>query len=205
MSVVLLQLPKTETKPNGRPKECPYCGSHILQRWGRVTKPVKAKKDQVVMIYRYRCDECKKTFRDYPDGVDQCVHARGVRRLAALLAALGMSYRQITEIFKDYGINLSHTTVWREGKAIEDQLPGQKIYYFQRFTTKKDNVFQLYSMLGVVVALDLGGDDYVVIGVLNEQNPASVISWLQPVVKATEIKATWLNTGPFVYNELAFV
>jgi hypothetical protein len=159
----------------------------------------------MVEIYRYRCNECKKTFRDYPNGVDHGVHSRGIRQLAALLSALGMSYREITEIFQGYGIDLSHMTVWREGKELENQLPGRKIYYIQRFTTKKDNIFQVYSKLGVVVALDFGEDEYLVIGVLNEQNPSSVISWLRPVVSATEIKVLRMDTGPFVYNELAYV
>jgi len=203
MSVVILQLPKTATIPNGRPRECPYCGSHILQRWGRVTKPVKAKLDRMVDIYRYRCNDCRKTFRDYPEGVDQGVHARGVRQLAALLSALGMSYRQITDILQEYGIDVSHTTVWREGKALEERLPGRKIYYLQRFKTRKDNVFQLYSKLGVVIALDLGGEEYVVLGVINEHNPSAVISWLRPVVKDTEIRAIRMDTGPFVYSEFA--
>ena len=204
MSVVILQLPKTETEPNGRPRECPYCGSHILQRWGRVTKPIKAQNDRTVLIYRYRCNECKKTFRDYPEGVDQCVHARGIRQLAALLSALGMSYRQITEVLQGYGIEVSHTTVWREGKTLGKRLPGNKIYYLQRFKARKDNIFQLYSKLGVVFALDFGGEEYVVLGVINEHNPSMVISWLRQVLRDTDIKTMRMDTGPYVFSEHAF-
>jgi DNA-directed RNA polymerase subunit RPC12/RpoP len=204
MSVVLVQLPKTEIVPNGRPKKCPYCGSQILQRWGRVTKPIKDKTDKLVLIYRYRCNDCEKTFRDYPDGVNRSDHARGIRQLAALLSALGLSSRHITEIFGEYGITLSHTTIWRDGKELEERLGGKKIYYFQRFRIDKEDVFQLYSKLGVVIALDFGGDDFMVLGVLNEHSPSKVISWLRPLIQGTEIRTVRLDTGPFVYNQLAY-
>ena len=196
MSIVLLQLPKMDPRPNGRPRQCPYCGSQILQRWGRVTKPVKARTDLMAVIYRYRCQDCKKTFRDYPEGVDRSVHTRGIRKLAAVLSAIGLSCRNITDIFQDYGINLSHSTIWREGKELENKLKGmKKMNYFHRFITDKDDVYNLNSKFGVIIALDFGGEDYTVLGALNENNPSSVLSWLRPMVKDAGIKAFTLDTN----------
>jgi hypothetical protein len=155
-----------------------------------VTKPVKDKTDLMAVFYRYRCRDCKKTFRDYPEGIGRSVHTRGIRQLAALLSALGLSYRNITDIFQDYGINLSHTTIWREGKELENKLLGmKKIYYFQRFNADKDEIYNINSKLGVVIALDFGGEDYTVLGAINEHNPSSVLTWMRPLIKEAGIKA----------------
>ena len=80
MPVILIRLPEVSIHPSARPERCPYCGSQILQRWGRVTKPVKDWRDIVVVIYRYRCQDCERTFRDYPEDIDRSNHARGIRR-----------------------------------------------------------------------------------------------------------------------------
>jgi DNA-directed RNA polymerase subunit RPC12/RpoP len=51
-----------------RPKACPYCGGETFQRWGGVNKPVKDIRVRTVQVYRYRCCQCQRTFRHYPEG-----------------------------------------------------------------------------------------------------------------------------------------
>jgi transposase-like protein len=196
MPVILLSLTRTHTTPERRPKRCPYCGSEILQRWGRVSKPIQGGTGILAEIYRYRCETCKKTFRYYPEGIDRSCQTHSIRQLASLLYQLGLSYRNIAEIFKDFDIDLSYSTVWREGQVLSSQLERKKITETQeRFVIEKNYIHNVSSKFGVVVALDLGSDDYTILGTLNEYNPASVLSWLRPLIKDTGIKASILGTS----------
>ena len=105
MSTVLLRLHPLVKDTDKRPDQCPYCGSQVLQRWGQVTKPVVVRKDVTAILFRYRCKECDRTFRHYPTGIDRSNYSRDIRRLAALLWALGLSYREIVEIFNKLEIS----------------------------------------------------------------------------------------------------
>jgi transposase-like protein len=195
MPVILIRLPEANIHQNGRPKQCPHCNGQILQRWGSVTKPVKDRRDIVAVIYRYRCQDCKRTFRDYPENIDRSNHARGIRRLAALLWALGMSYREIIKILKKNQINLSRSTIWREGQEVTAKLSGKKIKKLrEEYRIDKDYIHKVSSNFGLVIAVDLGEDDYIILGTLNEHNPSFVTSWLRPLVQGTNIEIAQFGT-----------
>lgn len=196
MPVVLLRRRKTNPHLFGRPSQCPYCESDLFQRWGEVTKPIRDKDGQNVSIYRYRCEKCKKTFRDYPTGIDRSNYSLGTKQLAALIWALGYSYRDIVDLFRKYEITLSRSTVWREGQALAAKLQGRKIYNYRKtYTIDQNYVHQVSSNLGVVVAVDIGDGQYEILGTLDEDNPHSVQSWLKPLIQNAEIEILQLGTG----------
>jgi len=196
MPVVLLRPKKTNNHPNGRPMQCPYCGCPIFHRWGQTRKIVKDKQDLHAITYRYRCEDCERTFRDYPEGIDRSDYSRGTRQLAALIWALGLSYRDIVNIFENYGIRLSRTTVWREGQTLSHQLCGKKIEnHFKRYTIDKHYIHKISSTFGVVVAIDVGGGQYTILGTLNEHNPHKIRAWLRPLVQDADVDVIQLATG----------
>ena len=195
MSVILLRLPELNTDTNNRPHQCPYCGSQILQRWGKVKKQVKDIGEFVAVIYRYRCLDCERTFRDYPDDIDRSDHGRNIRRLAAVLWALGFSYREITRIFDEKKVNLSRSTIWREGQEVNSQLSGRRINQLrQDYHIDKTYIHKVSSNFGLVLAIDLRNDKYVILGTLNEHNPSYVTTWLRPLFKDTNIEVTQFGT-----------
>jgi hypothetical protein len=196
MSVILLQLPKTKVIPIDRPSACPYCGGHLLQRWGRVTKPVQARTGSLAIIYRYRCEECSKTFRHYPEGIDRACYSHSIGKLAGLLSALGLSYRTIADIFKELGVDLSPSTVCRESQVFLARLDNQKSSANGRnYTIDINYVKNVSQNLGVVIALGLGNDRYTILGTLNEGNPFAVVSWLRPLVENSGIRVSNLETS----------
>jgi hypothetical protein len=201
MSAVLIQLNQNVNLPETKPKSCPTCGGHAQQQWDRFTQPIKENTSKGMVIKRYRCVKCGKIFRDYPNDQKSSLYNHGIRSLIALLSALGMEDHQIINVFQEYGIHLSDVNLWREGITLKKALNGREIYVFKCLKTRKEDVFQLYSKLGVVLALDLGTEDYLVLGVVNEHDPASVVSWLVPLVKGTNFNVMRLNTGPFVFNQ----
>jgi DNA-directed RNA polymerase subunit RPC12/RpoP len=195
MPVILLRLTKAEYQLNERPSACPYCGSQILQRWGQAIKPVKDSQDLTMVVHRYRCDECERTFRDYPKGVDRSDFSCGIRKLAALIWALGLSLRNIISIFEDIGIKVSRSTVWREGQELVKRLNCRKPHnHIQRFSIDRNYIHKVSSKSGVIVAVDFGLGNYKILGTLNEQNPLSVKSWLQPLIQDTNIRVMELGT-----------
>ena len=196
MPVILLRLTETKKRTDVRPSQCPYCGSQIFQRWGQVSKPVKDQDDLTAVIYRYRCKKSQRTFREYPEGVDRSDYTLGIRKLAALIWALGLSYRDIIKVFEDLGINLSRSTVWREGQELVARLDGKKLQnHIQRFRIDKNYIHRVSSKFGIVVAVDFGVGKYTILGTLNEHNPTAVITWLQPLIEDANIKIMQLGTG----------
>lgn len=41
MAIVLIHMPTVNPAPVLRARQCPYCGSELLQRWGAVAKPLR--------------------------------------------------------------------------------------------------------------------------------------------------------------------
>lgn len=147
------------------------------------------------MIYRYRCGECKRTFRDYPDDVDRSNHSQGIRRLAALLWALGLSFREIIRILDKYEITLSLTTIWRESQELTALLAGKKVQKLkQELRIDKTYIHRVSNNFGLILAIDFCDGEYIIIGTLNEHNPASVKSWLKPLVQDTNIEIAQFGT-----------
>src|SRR6476620_326374 len=119
MAIVLIQLPTVNPCPVVRAKQCPYCGSELLQRWGAVAKPLRDTDFEVVQAYRFRCTECDRTFRHYPDGVDRADLSQRLRCLAAMAWSMGLSLRGVGIIFSAFGqeLRVSRSSVWR---AVQD-------------------------------------------------------------------------------------
>ena len=109
MSVVILRPRKPKPSQPGRPTECPYCESELFQRWGEVKKSIKDKDMLDVTFYRYRCEKCNRTFRDYPGGVDRSYYSLGIKQIAALIWAFGYSYREIVDLYHKFEITLSRS------------------------------------------------------------------------------------------------
>lgn len=121
--MIWVRLPGVRRQPRVRARQCAYCGSFILQRWGRAKKPIQDTHALEVIVQRYRCCDCGRTFRDYPDGVDQADRSRPVRQLAALTWALGLSVSEVVDVLAGLGLQMGRTTIWRDGRAMIERLP----------------------------------------------------------------------------------
>jgi hypothetical protein len=152
-------------------------------------------RDDVAVIYRYRCLDCERTFRDYPEDIDRSTHGHSIRRLAAMLWALGYSYREIVRILGKKQIKLSRSTIWREVQEISSQLSGTRVNKLQHeYRIDKTYIHKVSGKFGVVFAIDLNYDDYIILGTLNEHNPVYVTSWLRPLVQGTNIEIAQFGT-----------
>jgi hypothetical protein len=129
MPIVVLKLPDVKRKTEVRPGKCPYCEGGTFQRWGRVNKPVKDIRARNVKVYRYRCCQCGRTFRHYPQGNTRADQTERMQFFAALLWRLGLSHRASSLILPSrtgvlaartvsgMRVSLSHMSVWRDVQA----------------------------------------------------------------------------------------
>ena len=131
MSRVRFTLPQVKVLPDTRPSSCRYCDSAYLSRHGLVTKPIKDLYVSEVTAHRYRCYDCGRTFRHYPQGVDRHDQSHRLRALAALSWALGLSLRSVSHLLSALGCDLSRMSVWRNvqtagTKALGGWLGGRR-------------------------------------------------------------------------------
>jgi transposase-like protein len=184
MAIVVLKLPDVKRKREERPRACPYCAGETFQRWGQVNKPVKDVRVRNVKVYRYRCCQCKRTFRHYPEGNSRADQTERLRVLAILLWRLGLSHRASSLILSGLQVLVSHMLIWR---AVQTE--AQTITKRNHWKPVRIVGLDGASVLGwgekqpVLVAVDLGSGEPLAIGYLHEQDPQALRHWLAPLVQ----------------------
>jgi transposase-like protein len=184
MSIVVLVLPDVKGETEIRPGHCPYCQGEILQRWGGSLKRVRDHLVKEAMVYRYRCTSCRRTFRDYPEGVDRCQQSERLRKLAALCWTLGLSYRSVAGVLAVFGVGVAAMTAWRDVQEAAGKLRQQRKWQSVRVLGIDGAYVRGWGETQpVVVAVDLGTGQPVAIGYIDEKDPDKVRRWLEPLVK----------------------
>jgi hypothetical protein len=87
---------------------------------------VRDNRYRTVSVYRYRFCHCRRTFRRYPQGVDQADQTQRLRKLAGVFWVLGMSLRRTCVALAAFGVRLSHMTIWRDLQEQAEKLGQQR-------------------------------------------------------------------------------
>lgn len=184
MSIVVLQLPEVKVSATSRPRECPYCSGQTFQRWGGEIREVRDPHVRQVVVYRYCCCRCQRTFRHYPQGIDRGQQTQRLRVLAALGWMLGMSYRGIAGLYAAFGVTISRMTAWRDVQLRARQLR-------RRWQGKKVRVIGVDGAYvrgwgktqPVLVVIDMGSGQPISVGYVDEKDPQAVKKFLEPLVR----------------------
>ena len=139
-------------------------------------KRLKDPKIRSVLVRRYRCTSCRRTFRHYPQGVSQAQQSARMKLLAALCWTLGLSYRGIEQILPVFGVALSRMSSWRDVQAQAEQLRGRRKWQPAR-VVGVDGAWLRGQ--GVMVAVDLGDGQPLAIAAIDEKDQAAVLRWLR--------------------------
>jgi transposase-like protein len=184
MTIVVLKLPNVKREQEERPRACPYCAGDTFQRWGRVSKPVKDMRVRNIRVYRYRCCQCQRTFRHYPEGNSGADQTERLRVFAILLWRLGLSYRASSLILSGLNVLVSFMTIWRDVQEAATQIHKRNAWKPVRILGL-DGAYVLGwgDKQPVLVAVDLGTGEPIAIGYLNEHDPQAVRRWLAPLVQ----------------------
>ena len=184
MAIVVLKLPNVKQKREERPKQCPYCKGEIFQRWGRVNKPVKDIRVRSVKVYRYRCCQCKRTFRHYPEGNTKADQTERLRIFAILLWTLGLSHRASSLILSGLPVLVSHMTIWRDVQGEAQKITKRNHWKPVRILGLDGaNVLGWGEKQPVLVAVDLGTAQPLAVGYVNESDPQAICRWLKSLVQ----------------------
>lgn len=93
----------------------PHCGSAHLKAHGEqgYEKALRDLHYASVKSYRCKCLRCGRTFRLYPQGVDQGQQSQQLKGMSVLLYVLGLSYGGVSDFLGAVGVFISKTTVYR--------------------------------------------------------------------------------------------
>jgi transposase-like protein len=198
MAVIVVQIEESNNKLTEIPLRCPHCGSYDIQRMGRSARKVKDVKPVKAVIHRFFCNHCHSTFRIYPKGVTQSRYSERVRRLAALIWLMGLSVRDVAEVFEKLGVHLNRMIIWREGQKLVNELNSLK-YLNPNLRFSIDNKFGIENRPNgdVLLALSLINGKKTVLGTLNTHDPNYVISWLKPILKEMDLHIVSMGTREF--------
>lgn len=180
MTIVTLGLAEVKDEISTRPRGCPYCGGVLLQGWGKVAKPLRDTQLNEVEVRRFRCCDCGRTFRHYPEGVGPADQSLRLKQLATICWVLGLSLRGVTGILGAFGIQLCHMSVWRDVQALAAvwTLPpppqGVRVLGVDGFyaSIKGEDT-------GMVVAVDMGSGDPVALARIDEKDRPALFAWLE--------------------------
>jgi transposase-like protein len=203
MSIVTLHLPEVKACETSRPKRCSECGGETFQRWGGKVREVKDPHLRQVMVYRYRCNRCQRTFRHYPEGIDRAQQSQRMRALAAIGWLLGLSYRGLSGLLAVFGVTISRMTGWRDvqarAKALRDGWKGKKV----RVIGVDGAYVRAWGKIQpVLVVMDIGSGKPISIGYVDEKDPQAVKRFLEPLVKQLGV-SVMVTDDLFSYKQVA--
>lgn len=203
MSIVTLQLPEVKVCETSRPRECPYCGGETFQRLGGAVRKVCDWKIEEVLVYRYGCCRCRRSFRYYPEGVDRGRQTVRMRALAAIGWMLGMSYRGLSKFLSAFGVDLSRMSGWRDVQQQAKQLEQERHWKPVRVLGLDGAYVRGWGETqAVLVAVDMGTGEPVTVGYADEKDPQAVKKFLEPLVQRLGVSVI-VTDDLFSYKQVA--
>lgn len=178
-----LTLPTVQSEPTSRPGGCPRCGHWHLQRHGSLHKPLRDQHLTQVLVHRYRCVQCRHTFRHYPAGVTAADHSQRLVALLALVWAMGLSLRNTALVLSLLGMPTSFVSVWRAVQTVGAgirRLPEGQITVLGVDGT---GMRLAGRTAGVLIAVDLGTGQVGDLVLADERDPQALLAWLSPLVE----------------------
>ena len=181
---ISLIVPSVNQAPTHRPTACRHCGEPLLHRHGTLSKPIDDHRSSEVIVERYKCLSCARTFRHYPSGVTPKNQSQRTVVLAALMYGLGLSCSAASHLLGALGAEISKMSVWRDaqeaGEALRRSRPAGRV----RVMGADETVYKVKGR-EVVVGFVVDGASGRTLGfeVLFEGDGHSFRKWLEPYVK----------------------
>lgn len=123
-----LILPRVEPMAMTLPDTCPYeeCQGTHFRHHQEVSKPLRDTIYRQVVVHRYACLRCGRSFRVYPMGVSKAQTSQRVQGLAVMLYLLGLSYGAVSLVLEALGTYLCKSRVYDIVQVAAEQVPGLK-------------------------------------------------------------------------------
>lgn len=121
-------LPKVIPETITAPTRCAYAGCHGRKFHLRqeVMKPLRDTVYQEVVVHRYQCLKCGRTFRVYPEGITSAQISQRVKGLAVMLYLLGLRYGATSLALEALGVYLCKSRIYDAVQETAKLVPGLK-------------------------------------------------------------------------------
>jgi transposase-like protein len=183
---ISLTIPSVNQAPtHTRPRACVYCEEPILHRHGTITKPLRDHKLAEVIVQRYKCVSCGRTFRHYPAGITQKSQSQRTVVLAALMYGLGLSCSAASHLLGALGVDLAKMSVWRDAQQAGEALRRRRRPVGRVRVLGADETVYKVKVRKVVVGFVVDGVSGKTLGfeVLLEGDGEAFEEWLAPYAK----------------------
>ena len=177
---IRLVIPDVNAIPTERPETCRYCGHWRLHRHGRVAKPIRDHRVPAVIVDRYKCAGCGRTFRHYPVGVTAQDQSQRTVVLAALLYGLGLSCSAAAAFLTALEVRIGRMSVWRDAQVAGEALRRHRPAGLVQVLGADETVFRVRGH-EVVVGVVVDGQRGTTLGftVLYGGDAATFLDWLR--------------------------
>jgi transposase-like protein len=200
---IRLVIPDVNGQPTDRPDACRACGHWRLHRHGRVPKPVRDHRLAEVMVERYKCAGCGRTFRHYPSGITRQDQSQRTVVLAALLYGFGLSCAASAAILSAIGAAVGRMSVWRDAQAVGEVLRQRRPAGTVRVLGADETVFRVRGtevLVGFVVDAQQG--QTLGFEVLYAGEAQALLAWLRPYADALDVEVL-VSDGHEAYGVVA--
>ena len=187
-------LPRMEPSEFKVPTTCrhPGCGGKHFEHHQTVVKAVKDTVYQMVLVHRYRCTRCGRTFRVYPRGVTHDQTSQRVKGLSVFLYLLGLSYGAVSLALEVLGVYMARSSVYAAVQAAAERVPGMKrgaILTGIRTPALGADVTSVrckgeWLLLGISVDDTTGS--VLTFDQLTSEDADTLKAWLEPIAQAVE-------------------
>jgi len=188
-----LILPVIEAEKYAPPAECPYgCGGKEFFLRQKVKKQVCDSTYDEVEARRYGCMSCQRTFRVYPQGVNQRQFSQRAIGMAVMLYLLGLSYGAVVLMLEALGLWIGKTTVYLAVQAVAECVPGMKqANLLQDYRTSAlgadlTSVKCKGKWLPLGVTVDAITGMTLSIDLLSGEDAQTLKEWLEPIIEAVD-------------------
>ena len=190
-----LILPVVEAEKYIQPEECPSaCGGKEFSLRQEVKKHVCDTMHHEVKARRCECLNCHRTFRVYPQGINQKQFSQRAIGMAVMLYLLGLSYGAVVLMLEALGLWIGKTTVYEAVQAVAERVPGMKrTDLLQDYRTPAvgadlTSVKCKGKWLPLGVSVDAITGMTLSIDKLSAEDAQTLKEWLEPIIEAVDAR-----------------
>ena len=187
-----VNIPQVDPTVMDEPEVCPYedCdGKYFTLHQKHCEKPLRDTEYDQVNAMRWKCLQCGRTFRVYPEGVSEAERSDRLKAAGVMLYLLGISYRGVEDFLTALGYPVGYVTVYRDVQEV-----GKKARELRAGWLKQAGKVKVVG--GDPTHARCDGEDVVIgvavddregftltIDVLDNEQTETLYEWLQPILE----------------------
>jgi transposase-like protein len=179
-----LRLPEVHPDEYEIPHTCPYgCGGSYFALHQRWHKAVADPDYSEVIVRRYKCVKCGRSFRVHPTGISADHRSQRLRGIGVMLYALGLSYGGVADALAALGWPGSKSSIYRDvqaaGAAVQRLRQQQAVRRVRVASADATYVICQGEQVTVAVALDAVAGDVLEVDLVDGES----VEALRPFLK----------------------